>query len=125
MTFNSTTDNNALGNLTTAPQGMVPPSVHRNRLHKCSECGYDTNRLSNYKRHCDSHQRLGTPRSCCDILFPTRHDLKKHKRDAHEKGEYRCPRDNCTMVFAQKSNLKAPPGISRQSEATRLPGLSL
>ncbi|KAL1481582.1 hypothetical protein MTO96_034371 [Rhipicephalus appendiculatus] len=84
----------------------VVPTVRRDPLHKCGECGYGTDRLSNYKRHCVSHQRLGTPRSCCENIFATLHDLKKHKIDVHGKREYRCSRDDCDMVFRQKSNLR-------------------
>uniref|UniRef100_T1IGQ5 C2H2-type domain-containing protein n=1 Tax=Strigamia maritima TaxID=126957 RepID=T1IGQ5_STRMM len=73
---------------------------------RCPICLYHTNRSSNLKRHQHvMHNIFDVPVECCDILFSTKSELKKHTLSSHQEG-YACKYFNCNKVFERRSLLK-------------------
>ncbi|XP_070538671.1 zinc finger protein 92-like [Ptychodera flava] len=74
------------------------------RTYRCSDCGYETNRRNNLKRHISTmHEVCEKKLECCTKEFGSKAELRKHIQSKHRHGY------NCTMCgknFCRKALLK-------------------
>uniref|UniRef100_T1JE72 C2H2-type domain-containing protein n=1 Tax=Strigamia maritima TaxID=126957 RepID=T1JE72_STRMM len=80
--------------------------LKKRHVFRCSVCFYHTNRSSNLKRHHDvMHIVMDEPEECCEIIFTTKSELKKHIQSTHQGG-YACKYPDCNKVFERRALLK-------------------
>ncbi|XP_002741063.1 uncharacterized protein LOC100368392 [Saccoglossus kowalevskii] len=74
------------------------------RTYRCSDCGYETNRRNNLKRHINTmHELCEKKLECCGLEFSSKAELRKHIQSKHREG-YNCT--VCRKNFCRKALLK-------------------